>query len=126
MGGKANPQPPPHGANPQQQQQQQVAPPVQPPTPAGPSPDEVRHARDRYMDIDARAESASGQVEQLRRQQQAQGYDLRGDMVGALNRMNNDLREADRSIQSRDLEAARDYMDKANEELRKLEGFLGH
>jgi serine/threonine-protein kinase len=124
--GKANPQPPPHGANPQQQQPQQVAPPVQPPTPAGPSPDEVRHARDRYMDIDARAESASGQVEQLRRQQQAQGYDLRGDMVGALNRMNNDLREADRSIQSRDLEAARDYMDKANEELRKLEGFLGH
>jgi serine/threonine-protein kinase len=122
MGGKANPQPPPHVVNPQPQQ---VAPPVQPPPPSGPSPDEIRHARDRYSDIDARAESVSGQVEQMRRQQQAQGYDLRGDMVGALNRMNNDLREADRSIQDRDLESARDYMDKANEELRKLEGFLG-
>jgi len=64
-------------------------------------------------------------VQQLRQQQQAQGYDMRGDVVGELNRMNNDLREADRAIHDHDLDAARDYMDKANEELRKLEQFLG-
>jgi serine/threonine-protein kinase len=106
-------------------QPQQVVAPTQS-APPGPSPDEIRHARDRYTDLDARADSVGGQIDQMRRQQQAQGYDLRGDMVGALNRMNNDLHEADRSIHDRDLEAARDYMDKANEELRKLEGFLGH
>jgi serine/threonine-protein kinase len=61
----------------------------------------------------------------MRRQQQQQGYDMRGDMVGALNRMNNDIREADHAINERDLDAARDYMDKANEELHKLEQFLG-
>ena len=77
------------------------------------------------MDLDARADSVSGEVDQLRRQQQAQGYDMRGDVVGELNRMNNDLREADRALNEHDLDTARDYMDKANEELRKLQQFLG-
>jgi len=104
---------------------QEVMPPTEPAPPPGPSPEEVRHARDRYMDLDARADSVTGQVQQLRQQQQAQGYDMRGDVVGELNRMNNDLREADRAIHDHDLDAARDYMDKANEELRKLEQFLG-
>jgi serine/threonine-protein kinase len=99
--------------------------PPQPAPPAGPSPEDLRHARDRFMDLDARAETVTGDVESMRRQQQAQGYDMRGDMVSALNRMNNDLREADRAINGRDLDGARDYMDKANEELHKLEGFLG-
>lgn len=97
----------------------------EPPVPAGPTPEEIRHARDRFMDIDARAETVRGQIETLRRQQQAQGYDMRGDMLGAMNRMNNSLREADRAINDRNLEVARDYMDRANEELRKLEAFLG-
>lgn len=64
-------------------------------------------------------------IEQLRRQQQAQGFDLRGDMVGALNRMNNNLREADRAINDGNLDVAHDYMERANAEMQKLEGFLG-
>ncbi len=104
---------------------QEVAPPVAPAPPPGPSPEEVRHARDRFMDLDARSQTVSSELDSLRRQQQAQGYDLRGDMAAAWNRMNNDLREADSAINDHDLDAARDYMDKANEELRKLEGFLG-
>jgi eukaryotic-like serine/threonine-protein kinase len=102
-----------------------VLPPVQPAPPSGPSPEEIHHARDRFMDIDARADAVTGQFESMRREQQSHGYDMRGDMVGALNRMNNDIREADRAINERDLDAARDYMDKANEELHKLEQFLG-
>jgi serine/threonine protein kinase len=92
---------------------------------AGSSPEEVRRARDRFMDLDARAETVRGQVETLRRQQQAQGYDLRGDMLTAMNRMNNALREADRAINDHNLDIAKDYMDRANADMQRLESFLG-
>jgi tRNA A-37 threonylcarbamoyl transferase component Bud32 len=104
---------------------QQIVPVNPPAPPPGPTPEEIHHARDRFMDIDARADAVTGQFESMRREQQSHGYDMRGDMVGALNRMNNDIREADRAINERDLDSARDYMDKANEELHKLEQFLG-
>ncbi|HEY1648906.1 MAG TPA: protein kinase [Terracidiphilus sp.] len=97
----------------------------EPPAPAGASPEEVRHTRDRFMDLDARAETARSGIDQLRRQQQAQGYDMRGDMVAAMNRMNNNLREADRAINEHDLQTAREYMDHANADLQRLEAFLG-
>jgi hypothetical protein len=99
--------------------------PSAPPTPAGPPPEAMRHARDRFMDLDARADTVRSGIEQLRRQQQAQGYDMRGDMVGALNRMNNSLREADHALNDGNLDVARDYMDRANAELQRLESFLG-
>jgi hypothetical protein len=106
-----------------------VAPPTQaepvPSEPVGASPQEVRRARDRFMDLDARAETVRSSVEQMRHQQQAQGYDMRGDMVGALNRMNNNLREADRALNEHDVAAARDYMDRADQDMRRLETFLG-
>lgn len=85
----------------------------------------MRHARDRLMDLDARADTVRSGIEQLRRQQQAQGYDMRGDMVGALNRLNNSLREADRALNDGNLDVARDYMDRANAEMQRLESFLG-
>jgi len=77
------------------------------------------------MDLDARADTVRSGIEQLRRQQQAQGYDMRGDMVGALNRMNNALREADRALNEGNLDVARDYMDRANNDMQRLESFLG-
>ena len=77
------------------------------------------------MDLDARADVVKTQIQDLRRQQQAQGYDLRGDVVGEMNRLTNDLREADRALDQHDLDASKEYMDRANEELRKLESFLG-
>jgi eukaryotic-like serine/threonine-protein kinase len=104
---------------------QDTAPPVEPAPPPGPSPEEIRHERDHFSDLDARANTVTDEVEQLRRQQQAQGYDMRGDVVGELNRLHTDLREANDALHDHDLYTARDYMDKANEELRKLEQFLG-
>ena len=77
------------------------------------------------MDLDARAETVRSGIGQLRRQQQAQGYDMRGDMLAAMNRMDNALREADRAINDKNLEVARDYMDRANADLQRLESFLG-
>jgi len=112
-------------ANGQNQPAQYTSAPPAASVPAGPSPEEARHARDRLMDLDARADTVRSGIDQLRRQNQAQGYDLRGDMVGALNRMNNALREADRAINEGNLEAAHEYMEHANADLQRLEGFLG-
>ena len=96
-----------------------------PSVPAGPSPQQMRQARDRLMNLDARADSASSGVQQLRIQQQAQGLDMRGDILAAMSRMQNFLNEADRAVSQRDLQSAGDYMDRADHEIATLEKFLG-
>jgi serine/threonine protein kinase len=93
--------------------------------PAGPSPQEIRQAHDRLMNLDARAQSAEAGVQQIRTQQQAQGLDIRGDILAAMNRMHNDMSEADGAMGRNDLEAAQDYMERADHEIATLEKFLG-
>jgi len=95
------------------------------PVPAGPSPQEIRQAHDRLMNLDARAQSADAGVEQIRGQQQAQGLDIRGDILAAMNRMHNDMTEASSALARNDLEAAHDYMERADREIATLEKFLG-
>ncbi len=99
--------------------------PSAPPAPAGPSPQEVRDSHDRYANLDARADAARQGVQQIRSQQQAQGLDIRGDILAAMNRMNSDLREANSALDRNDLQAAKDYMDRADREISTLEQFLG-
>ena len=77
------------------------------------------------MNMDARAGAARTGVQQLRSQQQAQGLDIRSDMLASVNRMNNYLGEANRALVQKDLETANDYLDRADKELSKLESFLG-
>jgi len=96
-----------------------------PPTPAGPSPQEIREAHDRYSALDARADAARQGVQQIRGQQQAQGLDIRGDILTAMNRMNSNLREANDALGRNDLQAAKDYMDHADHDIATLEAFLG-
>jgi serine/threonine-protein kinase len=96
-----------------------------PAAPAGPSPQEIREVRDRLMNMDARAGAAQSGVQQLRRQQQAQGLDIRSDMLASMNRMNNYLGEANRALGQKDLETANDYLERADKEISKLESFLG-
>ena len=91
----------------------------------GPSPQEIREVRDRLMNMDARAGAAQSGVQQLRSQQQAQGLDIRGDMLASMNRMNSDLGEANRALGQKDLETANDYLERADKEISKLESFLG-
>jgi serine/threonine-protein kinase len=64
-------------------------------------------------------------VEQIRSQQQAEGLDIRGDVLASLTRMNSYMRDADRALSQKDLASANDYMDRANGEIEKLEKFLG-
>ena len=96
-----------------------------PPTPAGPSPQEIRQAHDRLMELDAKAEAARAGVQQIRSQQQAQGFDIRGDVLTSMNRMNNYLGEANRALSQNDIQAANEYMDRADTEVAALEKFLG-
>jgi serine/threonine protein kinase len=96
-----------------------------PSTPAGPSPQEIRQAHDRLMNLDARAGSTEAGVQQIRSQQQAQGLDLRGDILATVSRMRNDMTQANEAMARKDLEAASDYMDRADHEIATLEKFLG-
>ena len=78
------------------------------------------------MNLSARADGVRSGVQALRSQQQAQGLDLRTDIVASLSRMNNDLAEAQQSLNERDLNGANEYIDRADREVAKLEAFLGH
>jgi serine/threonine-protein kinase len=93
--------------------------------PAGPSPQEIRQAHDRFSDFDARAQSVSAGVQQIRSQQQAMGMDIRGDILTTITRMNNDMRDADRALGQNDIATANSYLERAGQEIEKLEKFLG-
>jgi serine/threonine-protein kinase len=77
------------------------------------------------MNLDARAEAARSGVQQIRSQQQAQGFDLRGDILASMNRMNSLIAEANHALSENDLETANQYMDRAEKEVGTLESFLG-
>jgi eukaryotic-like serine/threonine-protein kinase len=96
-----------------------------PVAPTGPSPQEVRHVRDRAANVEARADAVRAGVQSIRSQQQAQGVDIRGDIIAAMNRMDNDLREAQSALNQNDLETANQYLDRADKETAKVESFLG-
>jgi eukaryotic-like serine/threonine-protein kinase len=97
-----------------------------PVVPAGPDPAQIREVKDKLMNLSARADAVRSGVQALRTQQQAQGLDLRTDIVASLSRMNNDLAEAQQSLNERDLNGANEYIDRADREVAKLEAFLGH
>ena len=77
------------------------------------------------IQLDAEAESIKSGVQQIRGQQQAQGVDLRGDVLASLNRMNSYMNEADRSLSQNDVQGAQDEMDRAEKEISTLKAFLG-
>ncbi len=93
--------------------------------PAGPSPREMREARDRFANLEARADAALAGVEQIRSQQREQGLDIRADILGAMNRLHHQLDEARKAVAQRDLETANEYMNRADGETGRLEKFLG-
>jgi len=103
-----------------------VAPaPVVSAAPSGPSAQEIREVKDRLMNLQARSDAARSGVQSIRGQQQAQGMDIRGDVLATMGRMNSDLREAQSALAQGDLKAAQEYMDHADHETASLEKFLG-
>ncbi|HEX8711898.1 MAG TPA: protein kinase [Terracidiphilus sp.] len=99
---------------------------AQPAAAAGPSPKEMQEAHDHLDNLGARADAARTAVESIRRQQQAQGLDLRGDILASMSRLNNDMNSANQALNRNDPSSASQYMDRAERELNTLETFLGH
>jgi serine/threonine protein kinase len=94
--------------------------------PAHSSPREIREATDRLGNLQARADSALSGVEQIRREQQAQGVDIRSDILSSMNRLHYQLNQSRRALETNDLATANEYMNRADLETARLEKFLGH
>jgi len=97
-----------------------------PPVPAGPSPEEIAKIEDEADRLNIRATTASRSVDTLRQQQQAAGYNLRGDIASAQERMQMYIAKGDAALKTKDLANAQKYYDLADAEISKVEKFLGH
>ncbi len=106
------------GAEPQKNSPSQTSPTVS-------SSAALEELSDRITQVSARASAARDSIEQLRRQQEAEGLGLRGDIAGSLNRMNAYLQSANNSLAARDAASAGKNLDRAEKELESLEVFLG-
>jgi eukaryotic-like serine/threonine-protein kinase len=95
------------------------------PASTGPSAEEVQQVHEQMTGLDARASAVSASVEGLKRQQEADGLGLRRDMAAAYARMSSYLRSANDELNSGNITAARNHMDKADKEISTLESFLG-
>jgi serine/threonine protein kinase len=120
--GTANAQPSGGNASGQGAQVTTAAP---PPTPAGPSPEEIAQMEDEADKLNARGSTITQSVEALRRQQVAAGYNLRGDMASAEERMQLYLSKGNDKLKAQDLAGAKKYFDMAETEIEKLEKFMG-
>ena len=76
--------------------------------------------------LNIRAGTASHSVDTLRQQQQAAGYNLRGDIASATERMQMYIAKGDAALKAKDLANAQRYYDLADAEISKVEKFLGH
>ena len=76
--------------------------------------------------LTSRASSVSQSLDSLKRQQSAQGFGLRGDVVSAERRMQSYLSKAQAALQRQDAANAQKYFDLADKEITFLEKFLGH
>ncbi|MBV8631172.1 MAG: serine/threonine protein kinase, partial [Silvibacterium sp.] len=84
---------------------------AQPPAPPpGPSKQEIAQARERMIQLDAEADSIRTNIQQMRSQQQAQGLDMRPDVLASFGRMNSYLGEADHALGQNDVETAQAAM----------------
>ncbi|HUO33632.1 MAG TPA: serine/threonine-protein kinase [Candidatus Acidoferrum sp.] len=106
-----------------------VKPPVvtPPPTPQAPAVDPaVMESLNHQMDmLDARTSAVDASLDTLKRQQQAAGYGLRGDMASAQTLMHTYMANAQAALARQDPTAAQKNMDLADAQTSKLEKFLG-
>ena len=86
---------------------------------------ELDKLQDELDQLSSRARAVKDSVENLRRQQNAQGLNLRGDMAAAEDRMGSDLDKAQAALQNQNAKDARRYMEKAEADLETLEKFMG-
>ncbi|HEV7511105.1 MAG TPA: protein kinase [Candidatus Acidoferrum sp.] len=76
--------------------------------------------------LNGRAASVSQSLDNLKGQQSAQGYGLRGDVVSAEQRMQSYMSKAQVALQRQDGPSAKKFFEQADREISFLEKFLGH
>ena len=85
----------------------------------------IQELQEKMVTLGARASTTKESVENLRRQQQSQGMNLRADIGATLNRMEQYMNRADAALAAHDPDAAARNMDLAEREAEKLDKFLG-
>jgi small-conductance mechanosensitive channel len=86
---------------------------------------ELQQIQDQLDLLGSRAAAVKSSLETLQRQQAAQGYGLRGDMVASQQRMDVLMGQAQNSIQRGDSDGAKKILTNVEREVGKLEKFLG-
>jgi serine/threonine protein kinase len=86
---------------------------------------ELEEAEHLEEQITSRAAAVSQSIDGLKAQQSAQGYGLRGDVVGAEQRMQTYMSKAQAALQRQDGPNAKKYFEQADREIAFLEKFLG-
>jgi serine/threonine-protein kinase len=113
---------------PQQPASQQAIPqqpaPQQPVAPTGPSHAELQEVRESLALVGVRATTIRTSLQSFQRTQASRGMNLRADMQSAANLMNTYLDGAEAALNAGDVVKARDYMDKAEPQVQKLEKFF--
>src|SRR3984957_8824258 len=88
--------------------------------------EDLKEAEAQEDQLNGRAASVSQSLDNLKGQQSAQGYGLRGDVVSAEQRMQSYLSKAQAALQRQDGPSAKKFFEQADKEISFLEKFLGH
>jgi eukaryotic-like serine/threonine-protein kinase len=91
----------------------------------GPSREELEKLNENLIQLEARTGAVNGSLVRLRQQQAASGLGLRQDIAASASRLDTYLQAAERALQSNDVQSALKNMDRAGQELNKLEAFFG-
>jgi len=76
--------------------------------------------------LSSRSGAINDSLDNLRRQQSADGFGLRGDIASAQESLKIHMAKAQQALQNQDVKSAKRYLDLAEPEVEKLEKFLGH
>jgi hypothetical protein len=88
--------------------------------------EDLKEAETLEDQLNGRAASVSQSLDNLKGQQSAQGYGLRGDVVSAEQRMQSYMSKAQAALQRQDGPSAKKFFEQADREISFLEKFLGH
>jgi serine/threonine protein kinase len=88
--------------------------------------EDLKEAEAQEDQLNGRAASVSQSLDNLKAQQSAQGYGLRGDVVSAEQRMQSYMSKAQAALQRQDGPSAKKFFEQADKEISFLEKFLGH
>jgi hypothetical protein len=86
---------------------------------------EVAELEKRADQLEARVGAADASLDTMKRQMEAQGLGLRGDIAAARARMDSDLSKASGAMGTQDYVRAKKYLEDGEAQAERIEKFLG-